>query len=85
MDDAAARRAPSRLLLELAIVAICLVTIFPFLWMISTVFKESSEVFTKDIRFIPQHPTLQNIPNAFELFPVKDWIWNSFGIAALTT
>jgi ABC-type glycerol-3-phosphate transport system permease component len=85
MDDAAARRAPSRWLLELAIIAICLVTIFPFIWMISTVFKESSEVFTKDIRFIPHHPTLHNIPDAFALFPVKSWIWNSFGIAALMT
>lgn len=85
MDDAPSRRSPYRPVLELSIIVICLLTIFPFLWMISTAFKIPSEVFTRDIRLIPLHPTLQNIPNAFELFPVKNWIWNSFGIAVLTT
>lgn len=85
MDDSPSRRSPYRPVLELAIIAICLLTIFPFLWMISTAFKEPAEVFTKDIQMIPHHPTLENVPNAFNLFPVKNWIWNSFGIAVLTT
>ncbi|MEZ4529674.1 MAG: carbohydrate ABC transporter permease [Thermomicrobiales bacterium] len=85
MDSDNARRTSSSRIYELVIVLICLITIFPFLWMISTAFKESTEVFTKDIRLIPQHPTLQNIPDALQLFPVKNWIWNSFGIAVLMT
>lgn len=85
MDDAPSRRSPYRPILEISIILICLLTIFPFLWMLSTIFKPANEVFTTDIRLIPHSPTLQNIPDAFNLFPVKNWIWNSFGIAALTT
>ncbi len=85
MDSDNARRTSSSRIYELVIVLICLLTVFPFIWMISTSFKESTEVFTKDIRLIPQHPTLQNIPDAFQIFPVKNWIWNSFGIAVLMT
>ncbi len=85
MDDAPSRRSPYRSVLEFSIIVICLLTIFPFVWMLSTAFKESNEVFTSDIRLIPLHPTLENIPNAFNLFPVKNWIWNSFGIAVLMT
>jgi multiple sugar transport system permease protein/sn-glycerol 3-phosphate transport system permease protein len=44
-----------------------------------------TEVFTKDIRLFPHEPTLRNFPDAFNYFPVARWMWNSFGIATLTT
>jgi multiple sugar transport system permease protein/sn-glycerol 3-phosphate transport system permease protein len=72
-------------LLHAVILLICALTIFPFLWMLSTSFKLPTEVFTKDIRLIPHSPTLQNFPDAFTYFPVAQWLWNSFGIAVLTT
>jgi multiple sugar transport system permease protein/sn-glycerol 3-phosphate transport system permease protein len=67
------------------VLLLCLLTVFPFLWMLTTAIKLPNEVFTKDIRLIPHHPTLQNFPDAFTYFPLWRWIWNSFGIAVLTT
>ncbi len=71
--------------LHALVIAICLLTIFPFFWMVSTSFKQADEVFTKNIQLIPLHPTLQNFPDAFKVFPVANWFWNSFGIAVLMT
>ena len=34
---------------------------------------------------MPNNPTLQNFPDAFDYFPVAHWFWNSFGIATITT
>jgi ABC-type glycerol-3-phosphate transport system permease component len=70
---------------HLVIVVICMLTIFPFLWMLSTSIKEAGEVFTNDFRLIPNAPTWRNFPDAFSYFPVGNWIWNSFGIAVLMT
>jgi ABC-type glycerol-3-phosphate transport system permease component len=79
------REGIGRFFLHLFVLALCLLTIFPFFWMLSTSFKVADEVFTKDIVWIPQHPTLRNFPDAFTYFPVARWFWNSFGIAVLTT
>jgi ABC-type glycerol-3-phosphate transport system permease component len=74
-----------KLLVHGLVIVICFLTIFPFFWMLSTAFKQADEVFTKDIQLIPLHPTLRNFPDAFGYFPVASWLWNSFGIAVLTT
>ncbi|MCC6790882.1 MAG: carbohydrate ABC transporter permease [Thermomicrobiales bacterium] len=71
--------------LHVVVLVLCVLTIFPFLWMVSTSFKLPDEVFTRDLRFIPHAPTLRNFPDAFTYFPVANWLWNSFGIAVLTT
>lgn len=73
------------LAIHLLIAIICAFTVFPFLWMLSTSFKQADEVFTRDLRLIPHTPTLRNFPDAFTYFPVDRWLWNSFGIAVLTT
>jgi len=72
-------------LIHALVVVVCAFTIFPFLWMLSTSFKQPGEVFTTDLRLWPHSPTLQNFPDAFTIFPVAQWFWNSFGIAVLTT
>jgi multiple sugar transport system permease protein/sn-glycerol 3-phosphate transport system permease protein len=74
-----------RMLLHATIILICFLTIFPFFWMFSTSFKQADEVFTKNIQLIPLNPTWDNIPKAFDYFPVGQWMWNSFGIALWTT
>lgn len=81
----ARRRKYGNVLLHLIILLICAITIFPFLWMLSTSFKPANEVFTKDLRLIAHHPTWRNFPDAFRYFPVSNWLWNSFGIAVITT
>jgi len=75
----------NRILLHTLVAAICFLTIFPFVWMVSTAFKPADEIFTKDIRLVANHPILSNFPDAFKTFPVARWMWNSFGIGVLTT
>lgn len=70
---------------HLIIGLLCFVTIFPFIWMATTSFKPATEVFTQGWGFIIENPTLQNFPDAFNYFPVRQWLTNSFGIAVLTT
>jgi multiple sugar transport system permease protein/sn-glycerol 3-phosphate transport system permease protein len=80
------RRVPiSHYVLHAVIILICAIMIFPFFWMLTTSIKLPTEVFTKDIRLFPHEPTLRNFPDAFNYFPVARWMWNSFGIATLTT
>ena len=70
---------------HLVILIICAFTVFPFVWMLSTSIKAPDEVFTNDFQLIPAIPRWANFPDAFTYFPVDKWIWNSFGIAVLTT
>ncbi|HYI26173.1 MAG TPA: carbohydrate ABC transporter permease, partial [Thermomicrobiales bacterium] len=81
----AQRRRSGNIVLHTGILLICALTMFPFIWMLSTAFKPADEVFTKDLRLIANNPTLQNFPDAFDYFPVAQWLWNSFGIAVITT
>jgi ABC-type glycerol-3-phosphate transport system permease component len=67
------------------VILLCLVTLFPMLWMLSTSFKIPTEVFTRDIQILPRTPTLLNFPEAFQYFPVANWFWNSLLIAVVTT
>ena len=67
------------------VVALCLITIFPMVWMLSTAFKGSTEIFTKDIRFLPRHVIWSNFPDAFTYFPTGHWLLNSISIAFFTT
>jgi multiple sugar transport system permease protein/sn-glycerol 3-phosphate transport system permease protein len=71
--------------LHAIVLLLCALTVFPFLWMLTTSIKLPNEVFTKDLRLIPHTPTLRNFPDAFTYFPLWRWIWNSFGIAVLMT
>ena len=79
------REAIGRGFLHVIVIVLCIATIFPFFWMLSTSFKQADEVFTKNIQWLPHNPTLQNFPDAFDYFPVARWFWNSFAIATLTT
>ncbi|MGB3304634.1 MAG: carbohydrate ABC transporter permease [Thermomicrobiales bacterium] len=84
-SSAKQRDRAGRFLLHALIIVICFLTIFPFFWMFSTSFKQPDEVFTKNIQLIPLHPTLKNFPDAFKVFPVAHWFWNSLGISVLMT
>lgn len=77
--------AASKALIHAVVIFLCVMTIFPFFWMLTTAFKLPNEVFTADIRWLPNHPTLSNFPDAFRYFPVAHWFWNSTFIAAATT
>nr|WP_321457766.1 carbohydrate ABC transporter permease [uncultured Cohaesibacter sp.] len=74
-----------RWLLHGLLAVAALFALFPLFWMLTTAFTPNELVLTKAFRFFPEHPSLVNFFNAFELNPVADWLWNSILIATLVT
>ena len=70
-------------------VIVCLFAVFPFLWMISTAFKPSAEVFSYPPSFIPREPHLDGFREILQVasptFNFLNWAKNSIKISAFTT
>ena len=47
-------------ILYIALLSFALSALLPYIWILSTAFKNFSEIFTIPIRLAPQHPTLEN-------------------------
>lgn len=60
------RRLLRRVLLHLVLIALCLVWIYPFLWMLSASFKPDSEIFG-GAGLLPEQPTLDNYLRAWDV------------------
>ncbi|MDB4894935.1 MAG: sugar transporter permease [Firmicutes bacterium] len=58
-------------------------TVFPFLWMIATAFKPSTDIYS--LALIPKAPTLANFAKLFDHAPFATWFMNSVVVAGLTT
>ncbi len=71
--------------IHLLMIAICIVTLFPVVWMFSTAFKGPKDVFTPTIQLVPPHPTLHNYADAFQFQPLGWWLLNSAIVAAAIT
>ncbi|MFZ5816332.1 MAG: carbohydrate ABC transporter permease [Bacillota bacterium] len=67
----------------LVLLAGAVVTLFPFLWMISTAFKPSTEIYT--LSLIPETATLANFQKIFSETPFARWYLNSIIVASTTT
>jgi multiple sugar transport system permease protein/sn-glycerol 3-phosphate transport system permease protein len=76
---------PAMVVVHLVLLALCLLTVFPLFWMVSTALKGPQEIFAPDLRLIPNRPTLENFPEAFRLQPVGRWFLNSVLIATAIT
>jgi sn-glycerol 3-phosphate transport system permease protein len=70
---------------HLLVVVLCALTAFPMLWMLSTAVKPPSEVFLPGLHLLPDAPTLGNFPEAFRVFPIASWFYNSLSIGIATT
>lgn len=70
-----------RYLYALVIIVFC---VFPFLWMLSTSFKQSQDIFSSPPRFITAHMTLQNYVNAVEKNNLLMYAKNSLIVTAAT-
>jgi ABC-type glycerol-3-phosphate transport system permease component len=70
---------------HLIVLLMCLLTLLPLLWMLSTAFKAPQEVFSGGFSFVPREPTLANFVEAFRSRPVAAWFVNSLVIAAAVT
>jgi ABC-type glycerol-3-phosphate transport system permease component len=70
---------------HLLVVVLCALTAFPMLWMLSTAVKPPTEVFLPGLHLLPDAPTLGNFPEAFRVFPIASWFYNSLSIGIATT
>ncbi len=61
------RRIARSVLFYAALCALALVTLLPFLWMISSSFKGSEAIRTIPIRWIPERPTLEGYERVFNM------------------
>src|ERR1700681_2331293 len=59
------------------------VMVFPFVWMVSTSFKQPADIYT--LSLLPAHPTLNNYVVALTGFPFARWFANSLIVASATT
>ncbi len=74
-----------RLLLHSALMAICIVTVFPLVWMVSAAFTPNDLIMAKAVRLWPESPTLANFTIAASRHPIWMWLWNSILTATLIT
>lgn len=76
---------PSRLVLNLLLIAASLLMALPFLWMIFSSFKPLSEIFIVPPKLFPQEATIQNYLTAFGTGNFVTSLFNSLYIATLVT
>ena len=74
-----------QIVLHLAFVGACIVTLFPLIWMLRTAFAPPDDVFRSTFSLWPAEPTLSNFAAAFRLHPVGIWFVNSVVVAGAVT
>lgn len=74
-----------RLLLHIVLMTICIVTVFPLVWMVSAAFTPNDMIMAKAVRLWPENPTLSNFTIAASRHPIWMWLWNSMLTATLIT
>lgn len=62
-----------------------IVMVLPFLWMVSTSFKDLGQAFRYPPVWIPKPITLQNYKEVWQLMPFSRYLFNSAYVAAITT
>jgi multiple sugar transport system permease protein len=66
-----------------ALVVICVLTIFPLIWMVSSALKPGEDVYS--LAIIPEAPTLDNFRYVFTELPFPRYMFNSFFVSATVT
>lgn len=62
-----------------------LLTLFPFLWMVSTSFKNQQEALTSGLNIIPEAMSWINYANAFEKASLWRYLYNSLFVTVAST
>ena len=75
----------SRTMLYLFMAGVCVVMLFPYLWMVTTAIKPLSKAFTWPPQFIPKPLALNNIPEAWSRAKFGRSLINSTIVASGTT
>jgi multiple sugar transport system permease protein len=76
---------PIRLAIQVVLVALGLVMVFPLFWLISTSLRPAPELLESPPQLLPQHWTLDNYANAFAAAPFGTWLLNSLIFATIST
>lgn len=77
----------NRTALYLVLGFVTLLIVIPMLWMFSTSFKLKSQLFTKEIHWIPKEVTTENYTKVLnnKSTPIAIWFRNSLIVATITT
>ncbi len=62
---------------------IAVTTVFPFLWMLATSFKGTTEIYARPLSLIPAEASWQNYSDVFATVPFLHYFGNSFYLAAM--
>ena len=74
-----------KLLTHITLIIVCILSLLPFLWLLSTALKGRSEnIFAYPPVFIPADFTLLNFKEVLKLVPIVQYCINSFIVAAAT-
>ena len=71
--------------LHLILVAGALLMLFPFLWTVSSSFKDIGDIFNYPPSLWPASPTTENYTDLFSQNPFLRWYLNSIGVATAST
>ena len=87
--SAAAQPAVLPLLLRgfsyLALTALAVLCLIPFVWMALTALKPETEVMTNPPRWLPSVLAWENFPRAFTFYPFDRFLWNTLLVAVVAT
>ncbi|TPW31685.1 carbohydrate ABC transporter permease [Martelella alba] len=75
----------SRILVYVLIIAITVIMLLPFVWMLSASLKLNREVFEFPIHWIPQHPRWQNYVDIWTKIPLGLFVFNTAKITFMVT
>ena len=74
-----------KLFTHIILILVCILSLLPFLWLLSTALKGRSEnIFAYPPVFIPKDLTLFNFKEVLRLVPIIDYVINSTVVAAIT-
>ncbi len=81
------RKLIERIILYAVMSFIALIILLPLFWMFSTSLKPKAELFSREIQWIPQHPTFDNYQKIVDnsSTPIVTWFMNSMVIASIAT
>lgn len=74
-----------RILVHLALIAICIVAVYPVLRILTISLRPGSRLLTTDLAIIPSDATWGNYFSILFNRPFLTWIWNSFIITVATS
>ena len=74
-----------KVFIHLILIIVCILSLIPFLWLLSTALKGRSEnIFAYPPVFIPRDFTINNFIEVLKIVPIVKYVLNSFIVASVT-